>query len=149
MTPKRFLVAIDFSDMSDEVLRTANVMAEAFDGSVVLAHVFDPIPSIPPMVWSDPVGYDQTIASEIEAAIVQTLAEKRAALLSGVADVELVAARHTSTWRGLVELAEQHDVDQVILGSHGRSGVPRMLLGSVAEQVVRHAPCSVLVVRRA
>jgi universal stress protein A len=142
-------VAIDFSDMSDEVLRTAKVMAEAFDGSVVLAHVFDPMPSIPPMVWSDPVGYDQAIASEIEDAIVQTLAEKRAARLSGVEDVELVAGRHTSTWRGLVELAEQHDVDQVIVGSHGRSGVPRMLLGSVAEQVVRHAPCSVLVVRPA
>ena len=47
----------------------------------------------------------------------------------------------------LVELAEDEEVDLVILGSHGRSGLSRAFLGSVAERVVRHAPCPVLVVR--
>lgn len=148
MEPKRFLVAIDFSDMSDEVLRTASVMAKAFDGSILLVHVFDPIPAIPPGVWTNPAGYDKAISSEIEAAIEETLTKKRAEWLSEIPKVELAAARHSSAWRGIVELARQHEVDQLILGSHGRSGVPRMLLGSVAEQVVRHAPCSVLVVRQ-
>lgn len=49
--------------------------------------------------------------------------------------------------RSIVAYAEEEDVDHVVMGSHGRSGVSRVLLGSVAESVVRRAPCPVLVVR--
>ncbi|WP_331235613.1 universal stress protein [Natronorarus salvus] len=49
--------------------------------------------------------------------------------------------------RAIVEYAEEHDVDHVVIGSHGRSGVSRVLLGSVAESVVRRSPCPVTVVR--
>ncbi|WP_440766758.1 universal stress protein [Natronorubrum sp. DTA7] len=49
--------------------------------------------------------------------------------------------------RAVVEYAEDHDIDHIIVGSHGRSGVSRVLLGSVAEQVVRRAPVSVTVIR--
>ena len=49
--------------------------------------------------------------------------------------------------REIVAYAEDHDVDRIVLGSHGREGVSRVLLGSVAEQVVRRAPVSVVVVR--
>ncbi|THE64315.1 universal stress protein [Salinadaptatus halalkaliphilus] len=49
--------------------------------------------------------------------------------------------------RGIVQFASEHDVDHVVLGSHGRSGVTRVLLGSVAETVVRRAPVPVTVVR--
>ncbi|WP_121743907.1 universal stress protein [Natronorubrum halophilum] len=49
--------------------------------------------------------------------------------------------------RAVVEYAEDHDIDHIIVGSHGRAGVSRILLGSVAEQIVRRAPVSVTVVR--
>lgn len=49
--------------------------------------------------------------------------------------------------RAIVDYAEDHDVDQVVMGSHGRDGVSRILLGSVAETVVRRSPCPVTVVR--
>ncbi|MFB6170878.1 MAG: universal stress protein [Haloarculaceae archaeon] len=49
--------------------------------------------------------------------------------------------------RTIVEYAEEHDVDHVVIGSHGRTGVSRVLLGSVAETVVRRAPCPVTVIR--
>ena len=52
-------------------------------------------------------------------------------------------------WHSIVETVEHDpDVDLVVVGTHGRTGIPRVLLGSVAERVVRHAPCSVLVTRR-
>ncbi|KYH26543.1 universal stress protein [Halalkalicoccus paucihalophilus] len=51
------------------------------------------------------------------------------------------------TARGIVDYAEDHDIDQIVMGSHGRDGVSRILLGSVAETVVRRSPCPVTVVR--
>jgi nucleotide-binding universal stress UspA family protein len=49
--------------------------------------------------------------------------------------------------RAIVEFAEEHDVDAIVMGSHGRDGVSRILLGSVAETVIRRSPCPVTVVR--
>ncbi|WP_122088881.1 universal stress protein [Halalkalicoccus subterraneus] len=49
--------------------------------------------------------------------------------------------------RAIVDYAEEHDIDQIVMGSHGRDGVSRILLGSVAETVVRRSPCPVTVVR--
>ncbi len=49
--------------------------------------------------------------------------------------------------RVIVEYADEHDVDHIVIGSHGREGVSRILLGSVAETVVRRAPCPVTIVR--
>ncbi|WP_290816350.1 universal stress protein [Halovivax sp.] len=59
-------------------------------------------------------------------------------------EIEVVPGRPS---RAIVEYAESHDVDQVVIGSHGRTGARRVLLGSVAETVVRRAPCGVTVVR--
>ncbi|MFP4174802.1 MAG: universal stress protein [Halobacteriales archaeon] len=52
-----------------------------------------------------------------------------------------------SASRGIVEYAEDHDIDHIVMGSHGRSGVSRVLLGSVAEKVARRSPVPVTVVR--
>ena len=49
--------------------------------------------------------------------------------------------------RGVVRYAEEHDVDHIVVGSHGRGGLSRVLLGSVAETIVRRAPCPVTVAR--
>lgn len=49
--------------------------------------------------------------------------------------------------RAIVDYAEEHDIDQIVMGSHGRDGVSRILLGSVAETVVRRSPCPVTVAR--
>jgi nucleotide-binding universal stress UspA family protein len=49
--------------------------------------------------------------------------------------------------RAIVEYAEEHDIDHIVMGSHGRSGVTRILLGSVAETVVRRSPVPVTIVR--
>jgi nucleotide-binding universal stress UspA family protein len=71
---------------------------------------------------------------------VEALAEERGVSV----ETETVVGRPT---RAIVEFAEEHDVDQVVMGSHGRDGVSRILLGSVAETVVRRSPCPVTVVR--
>lgn len=145
--PRTILVATDFSDISDEALRAASLYAQSFGSRVVVTHVFDPSPNVPPVVWSRPDLLERNIRNEIEEAIRETLSGKTAELLRGVPEVELSVVQHPSPGRALVEIAEDEDVDMVILGSHGRSGLSRAFLGSVAERVVRHAPCPVLVVR--
>ena len=112
-----------------------------------MTHIFDPSPNVPPVVWSRPDLLERSIRVEIEDAIRETLTGRTAELLQGVSEVELSVVQHPSPGRALVEIAEDEDVDLVILGSHGRSGLSRAFLGSVAERVVRHAPCPVLVVR--
>jgi nucleotide-binding universal stress UspA family protein len=145
--PRTILVATDFSDISDEALRAASLYARLFGSRVIVTHVFDPSPNVPPVVWSRPDLLERNIRVEIEDAVRETLSGKTAELLREVPEVELNVVQHPSPGRALVELAEDEGVDLVILGSHGRSGLSRAFLGSVAERVVRHAPCPVLVVR--
>ncbi|MGD8606224.1 MAG: universal stress protein [Myxococcales bacterium] len=145
--PRTILVATDFSEISDEALRTAALYAKSFHARVLVAHVFDPTPNIPPVVWSRPDLLERSIRVEIEDAIRETLSGKTSEFLKGVPEVELSVIQHPSPGRALVELAEDEHVDLMILGSHGRSGLSRAFLGSVAERVVRHAHCPVLVVR--
>jgi nucleotide-binding universal stress UspA family protein len=145
--PRTILVGTDFSDISDEALRAAALYARTFHAKVLVTHIFDPTPNVPPVVWSRPDLLERSIRIEIEDAIRETLTGKTAELLQGVPEVELSVVQHPSPGRALVEIAEDEDVDLVILGSHGRSGLSRAFLGSVAERVVRHAPCPVLVVR--
>lgn len=145
--PQTILVGTDFSDISDEALRAAALYAKTFQSKVLVTHVFDPTPNVPPVVWSRPDLLERSIRVEIEDAIRETLTGKTAELLQGVAEVELSVVQHPSPGRALVEMAEDEGADLVILGSHGRSGLSRAFLGSVAERVVRHAPCPVLVVR--
>ena len=145
--PRTILVGTDFSDISDEALRAASLYARTFGSRVLVTHIFDPTPNVPPVVWSRPDLLERNIRVEIEDAIRETLTGRTAELLKGVSEVELSVVQHPSPGRALVELAEDENVDLVILGSHGRSGLSREFLGSVAERVVRYAPCPVLVVR--
>lgn len=83
--------------------------------------------------------------------IEEQRAEERFEEIQAIAD-ERDRPLETETTLGrpasaIVEYAEEHDIDQIVMGSHGRDGVTRILLGSVAETVVRRAPCPVTVVR--
>ena len=145
--PRKILVGTDFSEISDEALRTASLYARLFDSAVVVAHVFDPTPNVPPIVWSRPDLLDHTVRTEIQGAIQETLDGQTAKLLADVKAVDLCVCQHPSPGRALCQIADDEGADLLILGSHGRSGLSRAFLGSVAEKVVRHAPCPVLVVR--
>ena len=91
--PRTILVGTDFSDISDEALRAASLYARTFGSRVVVAHVFDPTPNVPPVVWSRPDLLERSIRVEIEEAIRDTLSGKTAELLQGVAEVELMVQR--------------------------------------------------------
>ena len=91
---------------------------------------------------------DAAAVDEVRAAAEQTAAQ--GASLAGEAAFEAtsMASEATPTWKGIVEAADEQDSSLIVLGSHGRSGLADVLLGSVAEAVVAHSRRSVLVVHR-
>lgn len=133
---RRILVPTDFSPCSAAALRYALELAEQVDAEVDLLHVLPPDED-PPSVDSPPSG--ATPPTSFDAALHELGPEKvlrvRTLLERGdPADVIMRVAREVG-----------HDL--VVMGTHGRSGVAYLLLGSVAERVVRRAPCPVLTLR--
>lgn len=140
----RILVPVDFSAHSDGALRYAATLAGQVGASVELLHVVDDftfgaysevyVPNIPDMT-------QEAINSALER-----LTAIKAAVFPHAADVESVvyAGRPAAT---IVVHAAGGKFDLIVMGTHGRTGLSHLLMGSVAEHVVRTAPCPVLTVR--
>ena len=138
---KHVLVGTDFSMESVPAARAARDIAKAFDAGVTLMHVYDIFP--PVELLQAPKSEDGKFRELLEGK----LAETRDAYLEGIpGDSQLL--RDKSTVTAMCDWADMHHVDLVVLGTHGLTGLRRMLLGSIAERVVRHAPCSAMVIRQ-
>lgn len=146
---RRIMVPTDFSDHAREALRAAMVVAASGEAHVELVHFWQL-----PMVGGgyDP-GVDATLGSVggLRDAIESDADERGKALVAEVSTEHLQVSYRTiqaGAAHGIVDRASaaSQPYDLIVLGSHGRQGVRRFLLGSVAETVVRHAPCSVMVV---
>lgn len=144
MTLNKILCPTDFSPGSQHATRVAVRVATETGAELVLAHV-----------WHPPLfafGGGDPFPAE---AVQQLVKEKERGLAAAANDaIKLGARRVTSRfltgapWDQLVELLRADEAfDLVVMGSHGRTGLARVLLGSVTEKVVRHAPCSVLAAR--
>lgn len=143
---KRILVPTDFSQQSDSALDYATTLAEVFKASLVLLYVFEDPLAISP--------YQPDLHSSIPpAAPAATIQSDQTQLGSRVAMAQKSGQPVSSdfVWGNpskiIPEYAAAHDIDLIVMGTHGRTGVAHLLLGSVAERVVRVAPCPVLSVR--
>jgi nucleotide-binding universal stress UspA family protein len=141
---KRILVPVDSSDHATAACEFA--AEENPDATVVLLHVINPaeagysaeasIPSFSEEWYEKQKATSEDLLDELEAAVTE----------AGVESVERVIEVGRPT-KAIVEYAANNDINQIVMGSHGRSGVSRILLGSVAEIVVRRASVPVTVVR--
>jgi nucleotide-binding universal stress UspA family protein len=140
MAAKHILACIDFSEHSTKALEEVGEYARANGSKVTLIHIADPQSFIPPQAVLEP-------ASNVdEAAFEAELGKLRDSHLADV-PVELAVTSDHAPAKAICNYAEAHGVDLIIVGSHGRGGVERWLIGSVAERVVRHAVSNVYVVR--
>ena len=135
-------VATDFSQASELAVRAAPLLAQQNDARVTLVHVLD----VQPL---DEGAVQQGGASqqELEAAVHQHLDRLRTDMMGDTKDVKTVMLRGRNAADSLCQFAEDDDADLIVIATHGRAGLSRFLIGSVAEKVVRHAPCPVLVLR--
>ena len=141
MAAKHILVCIDFSERSVAALSEVGQYARVNGSRVTLLHVSDPQAFIPPQAVLEPPSATNGTAFRAE------LAALRDTHLAGI-EVELAIVEDHAPARAICDYAAAHDVDLIVVGSHGRGGMERWLIGSVAERVVRHAHVNVYVVRR-
>ena len=145
MPTQHFLVPIDFSEYADRALAYAIRLARSLDARLTLLHVVQPVPMTGiDMGVTLPATYLQEVEEEAQRGTETALARVTAAGLTG----ERVVL-YGVPFQEIVDTAKARQVDLIIMGTHGRTGLLHVLLGSVAEKVVRLAPCSVLVVRTA
>lgn len=135
---KSVLIPIDFSDLSYQALEPAKELVEDI-ASLKLIHVLAPLhPADPAAMWD-------TVSDDDRKQKVRLFSrEKLKELGYGNLHIEVVIGDATSK---IVDYAQTIDADLIIMPSHGRKGVSRFLLGSVAEQVVRLSHCPVLILK--
>ena len=142
---KHILVPVDGSPTSQLAVEKAIGLAKAFGSRVTAIFVIDPYPFTG--VGTDfaygQAEYLNAATSEANAAIKAT---KSAFEGAGVAVETSVIEAHAA-WRGVVQAAESVQADLIVMGSHGRSGLEKLVLGSVTQAVLSHTRLPVLVVR--
>ncbi len=139
--PRRsVLVPVDFSDASREAIRVGLELAESPD-RVHLVHVLPPLDSISPgVVWGEIT--DERRANSVRAFF------KEFAQREGIPPEVTLVVRIGDPGLDVAEYAGEIAADLIIVSSHGYHGIRRLLMGSTAERILRHAPCPVLVLRR-
>jgi nucleotide-binding universal stress UspA family protein len=147
---KKICCAVDFSPVSDAALREAARLAGSEGAALTLAHVFA-APRPGPVAASDMLAPGATPPADVEGRLRREIEPQMSARQ---AEAERIAGRAVEAillvgkaQDVLAALAGDGGYDLMVVGTHGRTGVRRLVLGSVAEHVVRASPTSVLVVR--
>ena len=144
---RKVLVASDFSDCARRALEAGAFMAQAAHAHLEVAHVTPSAWSLPPGVNVGFTGQTANWLELLEREAREQLDEfVDKARIDGI-KVDSRALLVGSPAQSLLSHARDHEFDLLVLGTHGRSGVARLMLGSVAETVVHHAPAPVLTVR--
>ncbi|REJ87282.1 MAG: universal stress protein [Planctomycetota bacterium] len=133
------VVPIDFSESAADAIRTANELADD-PSHVHLVHVLVPLDAVSPGV-----AFGQT-SDETREKHVRTYAKEFFAT-AGIEETPF-DVRFGHPGDEIIEYADSKQADLIVIPSHGFHGLKRFVLGSVAEQVIRHANCAVLVLRR-
>ena len=139
---QRILVPVDFSEPSRAALETAIEIGRRWPDSVItVLHVY----GVPVYAYVEGTVLPPQILSEIAGAAQDAVAK----LCDAYKDrgVVLRPVSELGTPMDIIRRAEEDKSDLIVMGTHGRTGLPHIVLGSVAERVVRHAPCPVLTVR--
>lgn len=138
MSAKRILFPTDFSAAADAGLPEAAALARERDATLVVLHVQEP-----PAAYAEG-GLYYGLSQPDEEALMDRLGEV-VPKGSGIACEQRLAIGDPAN--EIVRIARSENVDLIVMGTHGRSGLSRLIMGSVAESVMRHAPCPVMTYR--
>jgi universal stress protein A len=145
----RILVPTDFSEYSDAALDYARSLADTFGASLHLLHVFED-PYVTAGAFSGetylalPGDLRETMTADAKKQLAARLPGTEASTRQATSEVLMGGAART-----IVDYAAAEQIDLIVMGTHGRTGLLHLLIGSVAERVVRTAPCPVLTVHAA
>jgi nucleotide-binding universal stress UspA family protein len=146
MKIRSLLLPTDFSECANYALSYASEFAREAGASIICVHVIEPVvPTVGYSGVTEPLPMAD-ISEQLEDSATRELPKiAQHEACAGLAVEEVIA--HGDAASEIVRVAKERQVDLIVISSHGRTGLGRMLFGSTAEQVVRHAPCPVLVVK--
>jgi nucleotide-binding universal stress UspA family protein len=144
MEMKKILFATDFSEGSYNALPYAVDLAKQYGAKLYLIHVIYDVAKT--AGWYVPHSSIDEIYADMKKAAEAELAKTFSDGMRGLKDIERLVVTGIPH-EEITKFAEENKIDLVVLGTHGRRGLDRMLFGSTAEQVVRNASCPVLSVR--
>jgi universal stress protein A len=137
------LVATDFSENAQPALDAAIMVAKTFGAEVHLVHAFQtPVPIVSPYEVVVPDGFLEQArdsAGRNLSAVEEKISSEGLTVTSHLTEVPAAPS--------IARLAEELDVDLIVMGTRGHTGLKHIVLGSVAERTLRLAPCSVLTVK--
>jgi universal stress protein A len=145
---KTILVPVDFSDASRQALDYAQDLAVALGARLHLLHVWEIPPYIPPEAMVGIPGQtSQTLSRAAQSHAEEQMRVLAAAAREAGAPIDETKLESGDPARTIVEVAESGGYDLIVMGTHGRTGIGHLLMGSVAEKVLRRTSCPVLSVR--
>ncbi len=143
MAFRKILITVDDDPLAAHAAEVGIGLARSLNAEIALVHAIDPS-----LIFSPEAGgVADELAQRAQQEGARVVADFRARLPTGTSALQFV--RQGRPGQEIVKAAKEWPADLIVIGSHGRRGLTRAVLGSVAEEVMRHAPCPVLVVRRA
>ena len=140
---QRILAPIDFSQQAGQALDYAIAWGRQLSAQLILVHVVQSLSEVGiDMAPALPSAHLETLEKELTRHLQGYLQRVEDAGVQG----DLIIA-HGSPLDEIIEIVKARQIDLIIMGSHGRSGLSHLLLGSMAEKVIRLVPCPVLIVR--
>ena len=146
---KTILVPTDFSEPTRQVMDYAVYLAQTFGARLILVHIFQTLPLTEAVNWLDtaaPPAAESGLWEQLKAAAETQMARLKEKYSEAGVEIETRVAEGVPSVE-IIRLADREKVDLIAMGSHGRTGVRHLLIGSVAERVVRKAPCPVFVIK--
>ena len=141
---KNILVATDFSEPSAVALNYGRDLARSYDATLHVVHVIEDLLAL----HGPEIGFAMSdVERNIEAAVRRDLDAAITPSDHETLDVRTMITRASNVSHSITEYAKYNAIDLIIVGTHGRNAFHRFLIGSVAERVMRTAPCPVLTVR--
>ena len=140
---KKILCPLDFSEFTDEIMQYATDIAKRYDAELHLLHV------VPNPTYFTP--YESFLTPEniiaIEGTIEKEVTRNFDKVLKGIDIPAKTVSKIGAAFVEIIEYIKAEGIDLVVMGTHGRSGIEHILIGSVAEKVVRKSPCPVMTIR--
>lgn len=147
LAPKKILWPTDFSELSLLAGQYARAMSKQYGAEMHIIHVIPPplspdvgvlLPADAGMPTAEPKLLDSTRAG------IKTLIDRH---FDGDANI-VAKSFFGNPWPTICDYARDQNIDLIVVGTHGRTGVSHVLIGSTAERIVQHAPCAVLTIKR-
>lgn len=149
LTWNKIVYPTDFSSAAEAALDTAQRLACDSNSLLLIAHVVEPVPAAIPGTVAPPVTIGGTDLSDPQQRAIKEAREKLTTIVPGDPSIRfehrLLEGRASDA---ILQLAEEEQADLIVMGTHGQTGMKRLLMGSVAEKVARHASCPVLTLRQ-